>query len=365
VKECSFDKENRYIDGKRGRLLANERMQSVDYQNVYLVGDVVWYMEGKRVIPQIVETALQTAETAAHNITAGIRGGEMKTFHSNYHGFMVSIGGRYGVAHVVGISLTGFLAMAAKHLINLHYLFGLAGVNAVWDYLRHHFLDVPDRRSIVGGHASARVRLYWVAVLRVFTGAMWLIEGIKKVLDGWMNPDNIFLAAAADAETAATGAVTAAADAATVATGAVTAAADVATAATAAGAQAAPYAAPLISQPTGIYTWIMDTFVAQAPFAFQVLIVAAEIGIGLALIGGLFTFAAAAASIGLCLMFILGAMASREILWYIVAAIVLLGGAGRALGLDYWVIPWLKRWWNGRTLAKRTYLYIDEPVGKK
>ncbi len=107
---------------------------------------------------------------------------------------------------------------------------------------------------------------------------------------------------------------------------------------------------------------MVDTFVKKAPFLFQALIVLAEIGIGLALVGGLFTFVAAVASMGLCIMFIIGAMASREIIWYLACAVVMLGGAGRAFGLDHWVMPWLQKWWNGTRLARKTYLYVDEPT---
>lgn len=342
-KDCQFAGPGRYLSGKRGRLAANPFMQSLDYPEVYVVGDVLWHLEEGKVVPQIVETAVQTGETAARNILADMAGRPKREFRSNYHGFMVSLGANTGVAHVMGMSLTGIFAIGVKHLINLVHLFTVAGVNQVWEYLKHEFLDVRDNRSFIGGHVSAKVRIYWVAILRMFLGAMWLIEGIKKVLDGWLDPQKIFIVAVEGASGA-----TGAADA-------------VAAASEAAATTAAVQLPPLLAQPLGIYTWIMDTFVSKAPFPFQALIVLAEIGIGLALIGGLFTFLAAAASIGLALMFLIGGMASREIFWYIACALVMLGGAGRGLGLDYWVMPWLQRKWNGTKLARRTYLYVDEP----
>jgi NADH dehydrogenase len=57
-------------------------------------------------------------------------------------------------------------------------------------------------------------------------------------------------------------------------------------------------------------------------------------------------------------------MAGKEVLWYMVAAIVFMGGAGRGFGLDYWVMPWLKKFWNGTWLAQRTMLYAGEPTLK-
>jgi len=358
LKECQFGKD-RYVEGKRGRLLVNERMQTPDYPEVYVVGDVGWYLEGKKVLPQIVETAVQTGATAAHNIVADIRDTQPKSHRSNYHGNMVSIGAKWGVAYVgmgrLMIPLSGIFAMIAKHAINVLHFLGVAGINQVWGYLRHEFLDVRNHRSMFGGHFAGKTRGYWVAILRMFLGVVWLIEGITKVVGGWLKPGNIFIVAV-EGTTAASG------EAATDATAAVSG--EWVEGAGEAVAQVVTQV-PLIAQPLGIYTWLVDTFVSKAPFLFQAGIVLAEIAIGLALVGGLFTFLAAVVSIGLSLMFIIGAMAGREVLWYIAASIVMLGGAGRAFGLDHWVMPWLQRFWNRTRFAKRTYLYVDEPIDRK
>lgn len=348
---CHFDEDERYIVGERGRVLVNQHMQSVDFKNVYLVGDIIWFVENERVVPQIVETALQTAEVAGKNIIAEIETKEKEPFKSNYHGFMVSIGGRYGVAHVLGVSLSGFFAMASKHLINLHYLFGLAGVNAVWEYLQQEFFQIKERRSFVGGHLAAKIPVYWAIPLRIFLGAKWLVEGIGHVLEGWIdpgsgtlfNPDvsSIYLPGVefAEAATQATPEAGAAAEG------------------------AAEYGEALI-EALGIYTWFAETILSASPalaFILQAAVVLAQIAIGLALIGGCFTFLASVASIGLGIMFIVSGWGNPELLWYIAAAIVMLGGAGRGFGLDHWIMPWLREWWNGRRIAKKTYLYTGEP----
>jgi NADH dehydrogenase len=348
---CNFDEDERYIVGERGRVLVNHHMQSVDFANVYLVGDMIWFVENERVVPQIVETALQTAEVAANNIVAEIEKKEKERFKSNYHGFMVSIGGRYGVAHVLGISLSGFFAMASKHLINLHYLFGLAGINAVWEYLQQEFFTIEERRSFVGGHLAAKIPVYWALPLRVFLGAKWLVEGIGHILEGWINPgsgtifnpdvSSIYLPGVsfADAESAAS------------------------PAAEGGGEAAAEYGDALI-EALGIYNWFAENILGASPalaFILQALVVLAQIAIGLALIGGCFTFLASLASIGLGIMFIVSGWGNPELLWYMAAAIVMLGGAGRGFGLDHWIMPWLREWWNGTRLAKKTYLYTGEP----
>ena len=114
-----------------------------------------------------------------------------------------------------------------------------------------------------------------------------------------------------------------------------------------------------LSQPLAIFTWINETFVAKAPYLFQIMIVLAEVGVGLCFILGLFTFPAAVVPIGLSIMFLIGALAGKEILWFMAVSIVMLGGAGRAFGLDYWVMPYLKKLWNKLRLQKP--LLMDEP----
>lgn len=388
VKNCTFSKD-RYIEGKRGRLLVNEYMQSVDYPNVYIVGDVAWHLEGKKVNPQIVEAAVQTAETAAHNIAAVITNGQMKTFRSRFHGIMVSLGAFSGVAHVMGISLSGIFAIGVKHLINVVHLFGTAGVNQVWEYVKHEFLDVKNGRSFVGGLASYKVRGYWPLLLRLWLGLMWVVESTNKITQGWLDFSSgtsqtgwMFSKGVVqaglkipDATTAASAATPGAAAAAGAAMDVTSAASAVSGAAGAAGAAAAPAVhgpwldttKTILNPASGLVTWFRQTFMdgifAYLPYSwFQVLIVFTELLIGLALFGGLFTWWAAVISIGMCLIFTLSGMFAWNQIWFLFAAILMMGGAGRAFGLDTWVVPLFKRWWNGTRFARKTHFYADEPT---
>jgi NADH:ubiquinone reductase (H+-translocating) len=344
---------------RAGRIQTNEFMQAVDHNNVYVIGDNSYIEEEGKGLPQIVETALQTAETAAHNIAADMESKEKKAHKSNYHGFMVSIGGKYAVASLMGMNMSGFMAMAMKHLVNLHYLFGVAGFNAIWAYITHEFFNMQERRTIIGGHASTKTHAFWLFPLRIFVGIMWLLEGAKKFYgeetwkgftglgslfkgigeDSWLRAGNVkmpfewlYPAGTSGASAAAEGAAT---------------------------TVAAP--APIFEKMPGFFKAIMEFMIPNPDIAvwFQRMVVCMEIGMGLALLAGLFTFLASAASAFMVTNFILSAMASWDILWYFFASIALMAGAGRVLGLDYYVMPLLKRWWNNTSLAKKTYLFVE------
>jgi len=326
VQGNAFCVDTGFTEGKRCRVQVNDYLQTVDKENVYAVGDNAYYEINGKPIPQIVETAIQTGACAAKNIIADIEKKEKEKFQLNTHGFMVSVGSHYCVAEVMGVQMSGFFAMMMKHLVNMHYLWGVGGLRLIWNYLRHEFFHMEDRRSFVGGHLAQRTQSLWLIPLRLYVGILWLIEGINKVNEGWLQPGNIKI---------------------------------IQVAGNSAASQAAAGPSPILSAPPAIYQWFMDTVVAPNAMLFQTSVVIMEILIGLALIAGLFTFLASIASIGLTANFILSAMAGYDILWYVFAAITLMGGAGRTFGLDHYVIPWIKKWWINTKFARERYWYFD------
>ena len=288
-----------------------------------------------------------------------------------------------------------------KHLVNFHYLFGLAGLNTVWGYLKHEFFDMKDGRTFIGNHLSWKIQGWWIVPLRAWLGIMWLAEGLNKIGEGWLSfsagsksgwmfspgviqkgVDSVSAASeaaggeaaaeyAADAVSAATGAAEAAADYAADAVSAATGAAEaVGETAVKAFGKLWETGSPIIPYDSFFVTWFRETFMDSMMSyisypLFQTMIVLVEIAIGLALLGGLFTWLAAAASIAMCAVFTFSGMFSWDQAWFVFAAFLMLGGAGRSFGLDHWVMPFVKKLWNRTKLAKKTYLYLNEPVSGK
>ncbi|MBK5201163.1 MAG: FAD-dependent oxidoreductase [Spirochaetaceae bacterium] len=369
IRGTTFCHELNLTKGRVQRMQVDQFMKSPDYDNVFLAGDGAWFLENDRPIPQIVEAAEQTAATASDGIIFnikkefGVEAKPVQPYKSNFHGYMVSIGGRYAVSYTGGMALSGFPAMAIKHLVNMYYQAGICGINGAWGYVKHEILNIKNKRSLIGGFASYKVQGYWLAFLRIYLGVMWLIEGIGKINEGWLSDvtgSKVYWGAPTGNEGDAVSAASA-----VVAGGAETVANTVTQAVTAVGDTVQQFAPPLLSHPLALFTWMNNNLVALAPYFFQVMITFSEVGIGLALIAGLLTGPAAVVSLGLSTMFLIGALAGKEIIWYMAVSIVMIGGAGRAFGLDYWVMPWIKKTWNKIPFAKRLYIFMDEPVYTK
>ncbi|MBP3909570.1 MAG: NAD(P)/FAD-dependent oxidoreductase [Turicibacter sp.] len=378
----------------RGRIVTNGHLQAKDYQDVYVVGDNIFYIpEGEeRPVPQMVENAEHSAPVVAHNIAVDIKGGEYKTYKPTFHGSMVCIGSRYGVAQVgmpgMWFNLSGFFAMASKHLINLVYFVQVLGFNKIWSYLMHEFFHTKNNRSMVGGLLSNSAPVFWKFPLRVFVGFMWLQQGLSKLPKIIHDFNNVFLLPQppkADALGAASGAVT---EAVTAASGAV------AEAVTAASGAVNEVANQVASNGGDIFTmladlihdfmnwiavlpvpgfvenmvgWSMDAFFytpdgtqfTQLASLVQGGMIFGEIIFGGMLIIGLFTPVAAIATIAMGCMIWASGMAPTEMLWYLVGGFALIGNSGMVLGLDYYVWPWLREMMKRIPLLRKWYLYVD------
>ncbi len=376
----------------RGRIKVDKYLRTLEREEIYVVGDNMMFIpEGETApVPQMVENCEQSAHTAAHNIISAITGKkEMEEYKPKFHGVMVCIGGRYGVARVglpnMMFNLPSFLAMFAKHFINIIYFIQVLGWNKVFSYIRHEFFTIRNRRSFVGGHFSNRTPSFLLAPLRVWLGAVWLFEGILKIAEGWMSAPKLqgfFGGAKAwfdgiiyGMSDAAAGA-TAAADAVASSTQAADAVASSGTAIFSynifglfdamfvsgkaiAESKLADYAFK-IDMP--LMNWFVDNVILsgdQIQVFMQISIVVIEILIGLALIGGLFTTLSSGVSLILQVMFVCTTGLYLSTFWMIFAGIAVLIGGGRTFGLDYYVMPYLKKAWKKIPFVKRWYIYND------
>lgn len=331
----------------RNRVVTTDKLHLPDHDNVYVVGDNIFYVpEGEeRPVPQMVENAEASAPLIAHNIVADLEGKPKKSYKPAFHGMMVSIGSRYGVANVGTpnrkFRFSGFMAMAIKHLINLVYLIQVAGFYKVWQYILHQFTHVRNNRSILGGHLAKRSPNFWLVPLRIFIGCLWLKEGLAKLPKVLSEPGNIFLIPAKATE-GTTGA----------------------SPEWEAGGEAAVEALGVPAFIERITDWSMELMFYKADGSFTVLasvfqtgMVLAEVAIGILLIAGLFSAPAAIGSVLMGAMIWASGMAAPEMVWYILGSIALIGGSGSTIGLDYYVYPRLLNWWKKRRFAKRWYLY--------
>ncbi len=349
--------------------------------------------------------------------------GDMHAYSPRFHGVMVCVGGRWGSAYIGGhkrkFGLPSFLAMFTKHFVNMLYFIKVMGWTKIIGYMKHEFFTVRNNRSFVGGHFSNKTPSFLLVALRVWLGAVWVYEAIMKIVEGWFNGPKLagffggatawFNSILGTAGTSGSSSADAVASATSVVSSATTAVATAAPAVTDAISSATGAVTDAVSSATGAVTqaaasvgqalinfnflgllqvilvtgkdlahsalgdfaikinipimnWLLEQTVLQSDgmqLFMQIAIVLIELLIGLALIGGLFTFPASTASLVLQFMFITTTGLYLNTVWMIFASIACLFGAGRTIGLDYYAMPYLKRHWKKVRWAKKWYLYND------
>lgn len=375
---------------RRGRIQVDKYLRSVDKSDVYVAGDNIMYIPQGETdpVPQMVENCEQSSHLIAHNIAAEITGqGTAQEYRPKFHGVMVSVGGRYGVARVgtakVQVNLPSFLAMFTKHFINVVYFMQVLGWNKVFHYLKHEFFTIRNRRSFLGGHFSNRTPSFLLVPLRVWLGFVWVFEGIMKIAEGWLDApklvgffgssnafyNQILLSAGAQNATAAADAVASAT--ATVGEGVSNGVALFsvnlmgfidATLVSAVDLIETSLSMLAFKLDVAPINWLVNTVILPndgVQMFMQISIVVLEILLGLALIGGCFTFLSSAGTLVLQFMFVCTTGLYLNTIWMIFAAVAVLIGGGHTLGIDYYLIPFLKKHWKNVRFARKWYLYHD------
>lgn len=302
--------DNLQIKTGQGARACVDEYTRTQFENVYAIGDFSLFVtKDGHALPALVEAALQTGKAAAKNILHSIRKEELEKCEPNLHGIMVSFGHKYAVAQLGNIKLSGIFALLMKHLVNIHYLFGIGGFEAIWAYIEHEWFHQRHGNDFIRNHMTKVTPTFWLTILRLYIGYKWLMEGITKYNDGWF--DWVMLAGSSGGTDATTGASV----------------------------------MQLVSSHTpAFYAWFVDNLIVPNAMLFQKVVVLVEIGLGLAFISGTFVFLAAIVSIGMNLNFLIST--GLNDLWYLVVSIAMLGGAGRTFGIDHYLMPYLSKQWR-------------------
>lgn len=344
-----------------------------EFANVYAVGDCGGLTDDKGTPhAAMVENAIQTARGAAINVLRAARGQEPVKVEVKFHGVMVCIGATFAVSEIMGRRFPSWISMAMKYLVNAHYLFEIMGLRGPAKYLKDEAVNRKQDKLFLEQHWSRKMQAWWLLPLRMFTGAYWFYEGVKKIFEGWFNAPTLseFLGMARN----------------------YTPAQDAISSATAGGLRLddiiriniklidfriGEATAMLDGVPIGtdifakidllrfgnfsLVPWVIQGWALHSQgweMFFQIAITVLEIIIGLLLLGGAFTFLASLGSVGLIAMFVTSTGLYLNNWWLFFASIACMGGAGRAFGMDYYLVPWYTRVWENFWKNRRLKLFF-------
>jgi NADH dehydrogenase len=97
---------------ERGRVLVNEYLEVPEWPGVWALGDSALVPDPKtgNYYPPTAQHALRQGKILAHNITATLRNSHKQPFVFSTLGQLAAIGRRTGVANILGLNFSGFIA---------------------------------------------------------------------------------------------------------------------------------------------------------------------------------------------------------------------------------------------------------------
>jgi NADH dehydrogenase len=124
---------------KNGMVPVAPTLQTPEYPNVYVIGDMALIREEDSVLPMLAPVAIQEGKTAARNIGRQIMGLEPMPFKYKDPGTLATIGRNAAVAQFPKWKFTGFFAWVLWVFVHLAKIIGfrnriLVLVNWAWDY---------------------------------------------------------------------------------------------------------------------------------------------------------------------------------------------------------------------------------------
>ena len=109
--------------GKRGRIIVDEYLRAKGSEYVFALGDNALYIDSKTdsPAPGTASIAIRQAPIVAENIFRALTGRSLKPYNLNFPGFVVPVGGRFVVAQIGNMVLTGFTARVLHQIITWKY----------------------------------------------------------------------------------------------------------------------------------------------------------------------------------------------------------------------------------------------------
>jgi len=134
VEELSVEKAS------AGRIRVLPTLQLPQHPETFVIGDAAFLEENGQPLPMISTVAIQQGVITAKNIRRMMDNRALESFHYKDPGLLATIGRNAAVAHIFGISFSGFIAWVIWVFLHIYRIIGFRNriiimFNWAWDYL--------------------------------------------------------------------------------------------------------------------------------------------------------------------------------------------------------------------------------------
>lgn len=141
--------EAAFTSNSRGRALVNEYLQSVDFPDVYIIGDcaLALHPETGQPVAPTAQNAIAQGRLVARNIAAELAGRPLERYRATNYGMVASLGRNAAIASIGGIPVTGIPAVMLKDLVTLRYVWSIGGPGLLFRRILPRPVQLSESRS--------------------------------------------------------------------------------------------------------------------------------------------------------------------------------------------------------------------------
>jgi NADH dehydrogenase len=107
-----------------GRVTPEPTLALSEYPNIFIVGDLCWFVQDGQPLPGVAQVAMQQGTHAAKNILRAIAGQPLPPFRYKDYGIMATIGRGSAVGDIFGLKISGFFAWLFWIFLHIFWLIG-------------------------------------------------------------------------------------------------------------------------------------------------------------------------------------------------------------------------------------------------
>lgn len=123
-----------------GRIMVDEYCRVPGYDDVFIIGDLAYFLRNGKPLPMIAPVAMQQGKYVGNYLKRLAKGKPIKPFEYFDRGSMVAIGRNKAISQIDGLRVKGYIAWVIWIFIHIIYLIGFKNklfviINWVWSYI--------------------------------------------------------------------------------------------------------------------------------------------------------------------------------------------------------------------------------------
>lgn len=110
----------------KGRILVDDALRTVEYRDVFVLGDAAFVNNGKYPDPQTAQVAVEQSIVVAKNIVAMMTRRPMKPYRQRKRwDILIALGGKYAIGRALGVPIWGYTAYILRRFVDARYFFSV------------------------------------------------------------------------------------------------------------------------------------------------------------------------------------------------------------------------------------------------